>query len=68
MKIRKNGIYKTIDSKDFGIYQKAGFEKVITDPFKKLEAEDNVKAEAETETEELEEIIDELPKSKKKGK
>lgn len=29
MKIRRNGIYKTIDSSEFGIYQKAGFEKVL---------------------------------------
>ena len=37
MKIRKGGIYKTIDSKDFGIFQKSGWEKVVIEPLKELE-------------------------------
>ena len=39
MKIKRDGIYKTIDSKDYGIYQKSGWEKVIIDvaPTKELE-------------------------------
>ena len=34
MKVRKNGIYKTIESSDFGIYQQMGFEKVVDDVIK----------------------------------
>ena len=37
MKVRKGGIFTTIDSKDFGIYQKAGFVKVVDEPLPKLE-------------------------------
>lgn len=37
MKIKRDGIYKTIDSKDFGIYQKSGWEKVIIDIIPKEE-------------------------------
>jgi len=29
MQIKRGGIYKTIDSKDFGIYQSAGWIKVV---------------------------------------
>ena len=29
MQVRKNGIYKTISSSDFGIYQAMGYEKVV---------------------------------------
>jgi len=36
MKIRKDGIYKTIDSKDFGLFQQTGWEKVIAEPTKEL--------------------------------
>ena len=35
MQIRKDGIYKTINAKDFGIYQAMGFEKVIVEPTKR---------------------------------
>ena len=50
MKIRKGGIFRTIDSKDFGLFQKQGWEKVVIETLPKLE-----------ELEELEEkiIIDE---------
>ena len=37
MKVRKGGIFTTIESKDFGIYQKAGFVKVVDEPLPKLE-------------------------------
>ena len=36
MLIRKDGIYRKIDSKDYGLYQQMGFEKVITEPTKEL--------------------------------
>ena len=36
MKIKRDGIYKTIDSKDFGVYQKSGWEKVVAEPIKEL--------------------------------
>ncbi len=79
MKIRKSGIFKTIDSKDFGVYQKQGWEKVINEPLPKLE---DVKVEPVVEyepiaevidkpikevvqDEPIEEIVDEMPKSKK---
>jgi len=65
MKIRKDGIYKTIDAKDFGIYQAMGFEKVVEKAIKV------VKPEPEPIVEEVkveEEKVDELPKSKKKKK
>ena len=74
MKIRKEGIYKTIDSKDFGIFQKSGWEKVIDEPLPKIE---DVKVEPIVEDEPIkevvqdepiEEIVDELPKSKKRRK
>ena len=73
MKIRKSGIFKTIDSKDFGVYQKQGWEKVINEPLPKLE---EVKVEpvvedepiAEVVDEPIEEIVDEMPKSKKNRK
>ena len=75
MKIRKGGIFKTIDSKDFGIYQKQGWEKVINEPLPKLEEVKPKKVEEivieeeqpikEVETEPIvEEIV--IPKSKKK--
>ena len=79
MQIRKNGIYKTIEPSEFGIYQKAGFEKVINEPLPKLE---DVKVEPEivdepiaevidepikevVQDEPIDEIVDEMPKSKK---
>lgn len=36
MKIKRDGIYKNIDSKDFGIFQKSGWEKVVVEPIKEL--------------------------------
>ena len=67
MKIRKDGIYRTIDSKDFGIFQKSGWEKVVDTPLPKLE-EVAPKVEPIKEViqdEPVEEIVDEMPKSKK---
>lgn len=71
MKIRKSGIFKTIDSKDFGVYQKQGWEKVVAEPLPKLEEvapkvepiidEKPIKEVAQP----VDEIIDEMPKSKK---
>jgi hypothetical protein len=58
MKIRKSGIFKTIDGKDFGVYQKQGWEKVINEPLPKLE---EVKVEPEIKDEPIEEVIDEEP-------
>lgn len=80
MKIKKSGIFKTIDSKDFGVYQKQGWEKVINEPLRKLEevkvepvVEDEPIAEVVDEEpikeviqdEPIDEIVDEMPKSKK---
>lgn len=79
MRIRKGGIYKQIDPKDFGIYQRLGFEKVIEKTLPKLEdvkVEPVVKDEPIAEVidepikevvqdEPIEEIVDEMPKSKK---
>lgn len=80
MKIRKDGIFRTIDSKDFGYWQSHGFEKVIETTLPKLEdtkvepvVEDEPIAEVIDEPikevvqdEPIEEIVDELPKSKKR--
>ena len=80
MKVRRNGIYKTIDPSDYGIYQKAGFEKVIETSLPKLEevaevvepvVEDEPIAEVVDEEpikeveQPIDEIVDEMPKSKK---
>lgn len=63
MKIKRDGIYKTIDSKDFGVFQKSGWEKVITDPIVEPEPiKEDVKVE------EPEPIVEEMPKAKKKKK
>ena len=62
MKIRKDGIYKTIDAKDFGIYQAMGFEKVVEKSIKVA------KPEPEPIKEEVKVEVDELPKSKKRKK
>lgn len=68
MKIRKGGIYKTIDNKDFGIFQASGWEKVIIDIEPKKEKV-KVKEPEPVVKEVVEEPkIDELPKSKKKKK
>lgn len=73
MLIKKSGIFKTIDSKDFGIYQKQGWEKVINEPLPKLEEvkpkpiEEEIVTTVENEQpikEVAEEIV--IPKSKKK--
>ena len=82
MKIKRDGIYKNIDSKDFGVFQKSGWEKVIVEPLPKLEdvkVEPVIKDEPIEEVidkpikevikdEPIEEIVDELPKSKKRRK
>ena len=82
MQIRKSGIFKTIDSKDFGVYQKQGWEKVINEPLPKLEevkVEPEIKDEPIAEVidepikeviqdEPIDEIVDEMPKSKKNRK
>ena len=80
MIIRKNGIYRTIEPSEFGIYQKAGFEKVINEPLPKLEEvaeivepviEDEPIAEVVDEEpikeveQPIDEVVDEMPKSKK---
>ena len=78
MKVKKSGIYKTIDSSEFGIYQAMGFEKVITETLPKLEEvepviEDKPIVEVVDEEpikeviqdEPIDEIVDEMPKSKK---
>ena len=75
MQIKKDGIFRSIDSKDFGLYQVKGWEKVINEPLPKLEegapkVEPVVEDEpiAEVVDEPIEEIVDEMPKSKKNRK
>ena len=72
MKIRKGGIFKSIDSKDFGLYQKQGWEKVITEPLQKLEEvapiEEPVIQEEPIKEIIEEEPIDEMPKPKRNRK
>jgi hypothetical protein len=78
MIIRKNGIYRTIEPSEFGLYQKAGYEKVVNEPLPKLEEvkvepviEDEPIAEVVDEepikevAQSVDEIVDEMPKSKK---
>ena len=66
MLIRKDGIYRNVPANEFGIWQQAGFEKVIkSEPTKVVEPEPVVK---EIEVAEEKPVIDELPKSKKKKK
>ena len=64
MKIRKDGIFKTIDSKDFGIFQTSGWEKVVVDvePKKVKKSEPIVEEKNEIEEEPI------IPKPKKKKK
>ena len=71
MQIKRGGIFKNIDPKEFGIWQKAGFEKVINEPLQKLE-EKKVEPIIEDEPireviqdEPIEEIVDEMPKPKR---
>lgn len=59
MKIKKSGIFKTIDSKDFGLFQKQGWEKVIAEPFKKLEEVEKPAKKAKIEP--IEEVVEEEP-------
>ena len=69
MKIRKDGIYKTIDSKDFGLFQQSGWEKVITEPIvepEPIKTEELIKEEVKVE--EPEPVVEEMPKVKKKKK
>jgi CBS domain-containing protein len=84
MQIKKDGIFRSIDSKDFGLYQVKGWEKVINEPLPKLEevaevvepvVEDEPIAEVIDEPikeviqdEPIDEIADEMPKSKKNRK
>lgn len=58
MQIRRNGIFRTISSSEFGIYQKAGYEKVVNEPLPKLE---DVKVEPVVEDEPIAEVVDEEP-------
>lgn len=60
MQIRKNGIYKTIEPSEFGIYQKAGYEKVINEPLPKLEEVAEI-VEPVIEDEPIAEVIDDEP-------
>ena len=76
MKIRKGGIFKTIDSKDYGIFQKRGWEKVVESPLPKLEeVEEKVEPVVEDEPvrevlqdEMVDEVVDEMPKPKRTRK
>ena len=79
MRIKRGGIFKNIPSNEFGIYQKAGWDKVIAEPLPKLEdvkVEPKIKDEPTVEVidepikevvqdEPIDEIVDEMPKSKK---
>lgn len=79
MLVRKDGIYKNISSKDYGLYQQMGFEKVITEPIKELkqtkepvetisEKAPLIEAGTGKIVEEAEPIVEEMPKAKKKKK
>lgn len=63
MKVRKGGIFTTIESKDFGIYQKAGFVKVVDEPLPKLEekAEPIKEVAPVIKDEPIAEVVDEEP-------
>ena len=62
MKVRKGGIFTTIESKDFGIYQKAGFVKVVDEPLPKLEkAEPIIEVAPIVEEEPIKEVVQEEP-------
>ena len=68
MLIKKDGIYRNIDTKEFGIWQAMGFEKVITEPLKVEEIKE-VEPEPIKEPEpivEEEPIVAPKPKKKKK--
>ena len=66
MQIKKDGIYRTIDSKDFGLFQQSGWEKVVTEPIVKSEPIKVEEPVVEQKTEPVEEEI--MPKAKKKKK
>ena len=74
MRIKRDGIFRTIDSKDYGIWQAMGFEKVVTKSVKVEEpkVEEPTMAELELITEEIkieepkEEIVVPKPKKRKK--
>ena len=81
MKVRKGGIFTTIESKDFGIYQKAGFVKVVDEPLQKLEEikvddepivevveEEPITIKEVAQEEPIEEVEDEMPKPKNNRK
>jgi hypothetical protein len=62
MKVRKGGIFTTIESKDFGIYQKAGFVKVVDEPLPKPEKVEPIKEVAPiVEEEPIKEVVQEEP-------
>ena len=78
MQIKRGGIFKNIDPKEFGIWQKAGFEKVVNEPLQKLEEvkpivkdepiveivdEEPIKEIVQDEP--IEPIMDEMPKPKR---
>ena len=65
MQIKKDGIYRTIDSNDFGLFQQSGWEKVVVEPIvePKPIKEEEIKVE---EPKAIEEEI--MPKAKKKKK
>lgn len=60
MLIKKDGIYRTIDPKEFGIFQSMGFEKVVAEE-QKVE-----KVKVEKPVIEEEPIVEPKPKKKKK--
>lgn len=70
MQIKRNGIYKTISSSEYGIYQAMGFTKVVDEPLPKAKVEpieetklgEEVAVEGETEepTVEVEEVAEEV--------
>ena len=70
MLIKKDGIYRNIDTKEFGIWQAMGFEKVISEPVKVVEPEPTKEPEPIVEEmveEPKEEIVVPKPKKKKKA-
>ena len=67
MKIRKAGIYRDIDHKDWGYYQAKGFEKVV-DGEEPVVAEDIAKEEPTVEETTLEEPVVKPKKPKLKNK
>ena len=61
MKIRKGGVFTTIDSKDFGIYQRMGFEKVVNDVLPEpIEQKEPIKVDEQPVVEQQEQPVAEL--------